>query len=201
MPRRASASVPSLPLLAGGVLLATAVALTGCTPSGPDPAQSPTASEAPAESPTPTPSDAPSADAPTPIGLACSTLVSAQQMYDVNPNFSLLDEWAPDAGSAAAEALADDGVACRWLHDTSNAPLDVAVAAPGATAFAERQNAAREAGDVAPGLGEAAFFSVSGDTGELTVFDGPYWIVVRSIYIGEPADAELLVDAVLTALP
>ncbi|PZQ91852.1 MAG: arginyl-tRNA synthetase [Leifsonia xyli] len=194
MPRRLPLVSSASVLLAAGVLLAgCAVPEQAATPSGgaSTPSSSPSASS--------TPSAPPSSSAATPVDIPCGTLIAQQAMYDFNPNFSLLSSWTPDAGSAAAQAVAASGVACRWKNDTSGDTIDVSVAAPDSATLEKLKTAAAAGTSADYGVGTGSF-AVVGGAGEATVFDGSYWVVVRSNYFLAPGDASPLVTPVLAAL-
>jgi len=195
MPRRSPALV-----LSAATALAVAVLLAGCTT--PDPAPT-TAPPTPGDtgSPTPEPSETPAAPTPTPVDIPCDSLVTAQAMYDFNPNFSLIDSWTPAAGSPAADAVDAEGVACRWQNDTSGEVIDVSVASFDPATLETLANDAYTNSTMVPTYGvDEAYFAVTGSVGEAIVFDGPYWIVVSSSYFLEPGDAEPIVASVLAGL-
>ncbi len=191
------------------VLAAVAVAtigLAGCvgtpeadnhnttTPS-PDASSSPSASAtSPAPSATPT-----AAVGGKPVTIACNALISAQTMYDFNPNFGLDTASSPKSGSAAATAVADHGVACNWLNQTSSDTITVSVARPGPTALDQLKSTAAR-GAAASGYGDAAYFSTNGDAGRVDVFTGEYWLVATSVYFASAADAAPLLTSALGAL-
>lgn len=194
-----------------GVALAATVALglAGCVPGpGTSASPRPSGSSAPSASPSasapssPSPALSPSppaAAAATPTKIPCGTLISAQVVYDFNPNFGLDSSFAPKPGSAAATAVADEGTACSWLNQTSGDTFALAVARPAPVELASLKTKAA-AGTVAPGLGDAAYFSTSGGVGRVDVFTGAYWVVATSVYFGSAADAKDLVTAALGAL-
>lgn len=122
-------------------------------------------------------------------------------MYDFNPNFSLITPWTPDAGTPAAEAVAAQGVACRWVNDTSGEAIDVSVAAFDAATLDAKATATYQASTMVPTYGgDEGYFGVTGGVGEAVVFSGSSWLVVRSALFLEPGDAEPLVTAALSAL-
>ena len=191
-------------LVLSASVLAAALALTGCTPAEPTPTD--TASVAPepteTESATPTPTET-STDTPEtsiPVGLPCTAIISLQAMYDFNPNFSLLSGWTPTAGTAAAEATAAEGVACRWQNDTSGDTIDLSIASFDAASIDRRANAV-DSSTAVDTFSTTGFFRVTSGEGEATVFDGAYWVVLRSNYFLEPGDAAQLMSTVLAALP
>ena len=177
--------------------LAGCVAKTGSTAS-PKPSASPTQSASPSVSAIPSPSASASAAA-TPTKIPCNTLLSAQAVYDFNPNFGLDNSFSPKSGTAAATAVADKGTACSWLNQTSSDTFEFAVARPVASDLASLK-AKAAAGTPAPGLGEAAYFSTSGGVGRVDVFTGTYWLVATSVYFGTAADAKDLIMAALGTL-
>jgi hypothetical protein len=195
------------------ILVALAVigtlGLAGCVP-GPGSTTSPQPSSTPSQSTSPSassiPSPSPSASvAATPTKIPCANLVSAQVVYDFNPNFGLDNSFSPKAGTAAASAVADQGTACSWLNQTSGDTFEVSVARPNPSDFRSLK-AKAAAGTPAPGLGDAAYFSKSGLVGRVDVFTGSYWLVATSVYFGTAADlgtgrnANGLVTAALGAL-
>lgn len=176
--------------------------LAGCTsplPGATPPPSSPNDSSSPTPEPTETaPAPEPT---PTPVDIPCETLLPPQAMYDFNPNFSLLASWTPNAGSAAADAVEAEGVACRWQNDTSGETIDVSVASFDAATLEARANDAYENSTMVPTYGgDEAYFSVSNGVGEAIIFQGAYWVVVSSSYFLEPGDAEPIVGPVLAAL-
>jgi hypothetical protein len=126
--------------------------------------------------------------------------VSAQTIYDFNPNFGLLSSFSPAAGTLTARAVADQGTACRWLNQTSGATIDVSISQPGPNALAAARNAAAS-GTTVSGLGDAAFFSSSGGVGLVQVFAGEYWITSTSAFYSSADDARSILMDALAAIP
>lgn len=194
--RRVHRSVTVPASLALAVVAGT---LTGCAQQ---PIELPTAvpTESGSPSATPGPAVEPSDDS-TPVEVACADLVDADTIYRFNPNFVLLGDWTPDAGSAAADALAAGGIACRWVNQTSGDTIDVSVAAPGDDELADLESAASAEGEPVSAYGEEAYFEVADDAGTATVFDRGYWLVAVSPAFLEPGEPEEIVSAALAALP
>jgi hypothetical protein len=188
--------------------LAAAVSLSGCLPTEPsdpaDPGTGPTTAPSATPSGSAAPSDAPSpsatpAEHPTPVTIPCEAVIGPQTMYDFNPNFGLLANFTPGSGSLGARAVADEGVACRWINQTSGDTIDVSLSRPGPAALASARKRAAS-GTALSGLGDAAFFQASGGSGTVQVFAGDYWITATSVYFQAPDDATLLLkDAVAAA--
>lgn len=181
-------------------LAALALALlAGCSPQGgtdggdPEPTNSGDATTEPTTAPTEEPVG-------TPIDATCDQLVSADTLYIYNPNFGAIDDFTPDNGTAAASALAYQGVACRWQNLTSGDNIDVSVAQLDDDTLTALKNAAFADSEMVPTYGEEAYFSVEGDAGVAQVFTGSYWIVAESSVFLEPGDATELVESVLAQL-
>lgn len=195
-PRRLSAPSALAAMTVGAVALAL---LTGCVPSSDDePTAAPTESSTSAPEPTSTPTSAPVG---TPIDVSCDDLVSADTLYVYNPNFSSAGDFTPDAGSAAADAVSYQGVACRWVNATSGETIDLSVARLDTSTLTDLKNDAFATSEAVPTYGDEAYFSLDGDVGTATVFQGDYWLVATSVYFFEPGDAVEIVDAALAALP
>lgn len=195
MPRRSPVTV-----LSASAALAAALLLAGC--QTPEPAPT-TAAPAPGDTAAPTtePTETAAPPSSTPVDVACDVLVPAQTMYDFNPNFSLLASWSPASGTPAADALAADGVACRWQNDTSGEVIDVSVASFDTASLDELANDAYTNSTMVPTYGgDEAYFSVVDGVGEAIVFQDSFWVVVRSSYFLEPGDAEPIVASVLATL-
>lgn len=189
-------------LVALGLLVT--VSLSGCLspgsgilptllPSTPGPSETSTPTELPSPSNSATP-----AEKPTPVSIPCKSVIDAQTMYDFNPNFGLLAKFSPEAGTLAARAATDDGTVCRWINQTSDDTIDVSISQPGPNAFAAAK-AAADSGTSVSGLGDAAYFSSSGGTGVVQVFDGPRWLTATSVYFASAGDANSIISAVISA--
>lgn len=183
------------------------VGLAGCkdtahpTASATPSASSPSSSASASATPDATPSDAPSRAAGTPIGVDCDGLISRQQMYDFNPNFSLLGSWSPDAGTPAADAVAARGTVCRWQNGTSGDVIDISVASFDEGTLEAKATATSSSSTKVDSYGsDEAYFSANGGVGEAVVFHGTYWVVVRSVAFFEAGDARSIVSSVLAAL-
>lgn len=133
------------------------------------------------------------------MSIPCESVVSAQTMYDFNPNFGLLDSFTPDVNTLVARAVTDDGTTCRWVNQTSGVTIDIGLSSPGPTAFAAAKAAAK-AGRSVGGLGDEAYFAASGGLGVIQAFTGSIWITVSSEYFTVPNDATtIMTDAVAAA--
>ena len=178
--------------------------LAGCV-STPAPTPSATTTTTPDARFTPTPSNPPvptATPSATPVSVACGKLIDPQTMYDFNPNFGLIDSWTPAAGSPAAVAKSDKGVACRWLNQTSGDLIDLSVASLDAASIESLKNQTVGASTMVPTYSGAdeGYFSVANGIGTAVVFDRSYWIVLTSTFFAEPGDPSDLVASVLAAL-
>ena len=182
--------------------LLVTVSLSGCLSPGGEVGPTfappaPTSTTAPSPTPSPSGTAAP-AEKPTPVSIPCSSVIDAQTMYDFNPNFGLLAQFSPAAGTVTARAAADEGTVCRWINQTSDDTIDVSISQPGPNAFAAAQSAAASGSSVS-GLGDAAYFSSSGGTGVIQVFAGPRWITATSVYFASASDADSIISAAVAA--
>ncbi len=176
-------------------------ALSGCVPTAaPTPSHS-AASGTPTAGPTATRTSAPSPTASSiPVTIGCSTLITPDDMYAFNPNFGLLDSFTPAAGSAAATAKSEQGIACRWSNQTSGDTIDISVAHLDSASIETLKNDAVEKSTLVPTYGDEAYFSVSRGVGTAIVFQGDYWLVATSVAFLEPGDPADLITAALGAL-
>jgi hypothetical protein len=188
--RQLTLAVPVLALL----LLAGCVPTTPDVPSSsPDVTPTPTATETSAPSPTPTASG-------TPITLSCDELVSAQVMYDYNSNVALEGTFDPAPGSLAAEAVAAQGLACRWVNQSSGETIDIAVANLPTEALEARANELVTTSNSVPTYGVEGYFRVVDGAGEAQAFSAPFWVSAVGAGFAEPGDPAPLVIAALAAL-
>ncbi len=171
--------------------------LAGCVPTD---APTPTPSQS-SSSATPTPSPTPTVDPEgIPITVSCEDLVSAQVMYDFNPNFGLEGEFEPDAGTDAATAVGQNGIACRWVNQTSGEVIDISVANLPDVALTTLRNDLADSSTLVPTYGVEGYFRVAEGVGEAQAIDDPFWIVAVSSAFTEPGEAEPIMAAAIAAL-
>ena len=176
------------------------VLLAGCVPSGtgglptnePKP---PLPTLTPNPTPTITPTPGPETEA---VEFGCSDLLSAQAIYDYNPNVSLLPSFSPTDSSPAGEAIAQQGLACELVNQTSGSTIDFGVVKYTPDAYAAKLAAVGAASasagsfdgyfDLLPGGGLAQFFSP------------PYYVTVQSADFTSEGDIAPLVEMALAGL-
>ena len=187
----------AVPLAIAALALA---ALSGCAPS-PSPTASGTPSQSPSDTPSASPTPSPTASTvSTPITIGCNSLITPDDIYAFNPNFGVIDSWTPKAGSAAATAKSEQGIACRWQNQTSGDTIDISVAHLDAASIESLKNNAVGKSTMVPTYGDEAYFSTSGGVGTAIVFQGNYWLVATSVDFLEPGDPADLITAALGAL-
>jgi hypothetical protein len=184
---------------------AVLLTLVGCTSPASTPAPTQTdGSSSNSATPTvsPTSSATPTAQAndPTPVTIPCKALISAQEMYDFNPNFGLTANYAPASGSLAAQAVADKGIACEWTNQTSGDTIVITVAQLSASATTTLKNQLVSSSNSVPTYGVEGYFLATGGVGTAQVFPGPYWVTATSSAFFEPGDAAQLVKDAIAAL-
>ncbi|MFJ3488916.1 iron ABC transporter ATP-binding protein [Leifsonia aquatica] len=185
--------------------LTGALALAGCAPTATSPSSSPTgtagggaATTKPTVTPTPTPTEP-----PTPVTLTCDQLVTADQLYAYNPNFGPNPDYKPKDGSLEATIADWQGVTCSWLNQTSGDVIQIAVAQPPASQLDGLKNAAITDSQPVPTYGAPPIegYFKTGESGQVQIFRGGYWIVAESTAFFEPGDAAPLMENVLGNLP
>jgi hypothetical protein len=192
-----------------GLALATAASvmlLSACTPGSPEATETaapPTASGTAAPSGEPNETAAPTEE-PTPFAIACDALVTNEQMYTFNPNFGNDPGYAP-SGTGVVAVVEEAGTACGWLNQTSGDVIEIGVATLPPGELEQRKNEAALGSNVVPTYGTPpeveGYFRQVGGNGEAQVFRGTYWVVIDSVALFEPGDAQQLVTAVLANLP
>ena len=155
--------------------------------------------------PTPSPSASASASASAGSGavavaIPCSALVSEQTIYNFNPNFTRKTTFSPASGSAAAQAVANLGIACGWVNNTSSDTVTISVAKPGPATLTALKASASD-GTAVAGLGDKAYFSLSGGVGRIDAFKVKYWLTATSTYFSSAEDAATLMRSAVSALP
>jgi len=194
MPRLAALAVPALVL-----------ALVGCVP---DPAPTPVVPGAittGTNTPTPMPTSTPTATVtPTPgpetepVAEGCADIISAQALYDYNPNVSLLESFQPNAGSLAGDAVTQEGIACRIVNQTSGDTIDLGVVHFTDDAFAAKERSVSASSTPADAFD--GYFDVVDGQGVAQAFTSPYWITITSTDFAESGDAASLVYAALSGV-
>lgn len=196
-------------VLAGGAL--ALLALVGCSAdSDPSASESPSASssagatDAPAESATPsaTPSPTPT-PAGTAVALSCDEVLTADDLYAFNPNYGTAPAFEPTGDAATAAEY--DGLACGYMNQTSNAIIEIGIAAPNDVLRNQQYDAAVAQSTPVPTYGDApaieGFFTSINGVGEAQIFTDTYWVTVNSVDLFEPGDAQGLLATVVSHLP
>lgn len=191
------------------VALAGVIGLAGCTSNPVQPTGAhttapattePTPSDEPSEEPSPTPTATPTGPTTVPVTQTCDQLITIDDLYAFNPNYSADPEYAPKPGSDAALIQSYDGVACGWVNLSSNATIEIAVAHLGSADIEKLENALVLNSKPVPTYGGVDYFETKDGVGTANVFSGEYWIVARSVEFFEPGDAAKLIADVKAAL-
>lgn len=186
------------------VVAASVALLSGCTPETPDATATAAPTTPPTSSPT-APEPTETAEPAIPFSIECDALLTPDQLYAFNPNFGAAPDYEPAAASVVTAVEEDEGTACGYLNQTSGELIEISVATPTEQAGETRRNDAALTSKPVPTFGTPpdveGYFLQSGGAGEAQVFHGPYWVVIDSVALFEPGDAEQLVSAVLANLP
>ncbi|GAB3032545.1 hypothetical protein GCM10027052_06830 [Parafrigoribacterium mesophilum] len=121
-------------------------------------------------------------------------------MYDFNPNFGLQSSFTPAAGSTSAIAVAKKGVACSWLNQTSRDTIELSAANLPAGDIASLKSDLGSSSTATSAFAAPGYFTVQGGVGVAQVFSGSYWVVARSTFFAEPADATQIVNPAIASL-
>jgi hypothetical protein len=187
--RRAAVIAPLIVLL-----------LAGCVPN--EPSASPTPGPpppVPSITPNPTPTIAPTPSPQTePVTLSCSDLLGAQGIYDYNPNVSLLPSFSPSNDSLAGQALAQQGIACELINQTSGSTIDFGVVRYTNDAYAAKLASVASSATTAGAFD--GYFDVTGEGGVAQVFSAPYFLSVAAADFGTAEDVAPLVALALDGL-
>lgn len=171
------------------------LALAGCIPGAPvEPGATgtPTVPPVPSLSPNPTPTITATPGPETePVTMSCSDLLTAQAVYDYNPNVSLLPSFSPDASSPAGRALAQQGIACSLVNQTSGMTVDFGVVRYTADALAAKKDAVASSSTQASSFD--GYFDVVGGLGTAQLFSGPYYLTVTAAEFASSSDIAPLV--------
>lgn len=133
-----------------------------------------------------------------PFALPCEQLVSAQALYDYNPNLGA--DPSPRPGPTIAAISAAGGVTCGWLHQTSGERIAAGVIKLEPASLASVQSTSADRGEPAVELGGGVFRYDDG-VGHAERIERDYWVVVESSAFIEPGEAAVFIDSMLPALP
>ncbi|KQZ07517.1 iron ABC transporter ATP-binding protein [Agromyces fucosus] len=188
------------------VVAASVMLLSGCTGATADPDKTtapPQASETPSSSSSAVPTE--TAEPAVPFAIECDALLTPDQVYAFNPNFGTAPDFEASGDHMAAIVGDEAGTACGWMNQTSGEVIEVGVATPPPAALLAHQSDAAMESTPVPTYGTPpeieGYFTQAAGNGEVQVFSGPYWIVIRSAALFEPGDAGQLVSDVLANLP
>jgi hypothetical protein len=193
--------------------VAAIVALTALTACGassgstgtPTPIE--TASATPTATETPAATAAPTSDAviSSPVGVTCDQLLTLQDVYDYNPNYTALPAAKPAVDSKAGQIAGMNGLTCQWKNNTSESTIDLGLAKLTDDQLTSLKNIAFQAGGSVPTYGDPAsvegYFNMVGAKGQAQVFTGSYWLTLSSDEFLEPGDAQQLLMAAIPHLP
>jgi hypothetical protein len=193
-------------ILAAVLTVTGMLALAACTSNPvqpvPEPAGSTGATIAPSTTPVVVPTPTPTPTGPTsfPVTLTCDQVVTPEQLYAFNPNYSATPGYAPTAGTDPATIVSLQGVACSWINQSSEDTIEIAVAHLAPADIENLKNQLVLSTPSVPTYGGVDYFVNDGTVGEANVFSNDYWIVARSVEFFEPGDAVGLIQSVKTNL-
>lgn len=132
---------------------------------------------------------------------SCDQVLTADDVYALNPNFSVDPGYAATSDTAVT-ATTYSGISCGWINQSSGEVIEVSLAMPNDSLANNLKDAALANGDIVPTYGTApeveGYFSPG--TGTAQVFANGYWVAVSSPDMIEPGDAERVMSTVLANL-
>ena len=191
------------------VLVATVV-LSSCSISAPTGTSGPSTDSTAGSAPAVTPSDSvPSTSTSTPrigqpIGLTCQDLLSVQDLYAFNPNFSFSEGAAPVSGSLGEKIVNEQGISCQYLNLSSGETIVISVAKLSSPEIADHVIDIGNSSSPTVALGsfpnKGAFFSSTDGVGTVNLFSNQYWVSATSRWFTQPEDAVRFLEAPLMKL-
>ncbi len=150
-------------------------------------------------------SPSPTASAPvttswTPVQLACTRVMTANQVYAYNSNYVADSGYVPATGSLASTIVSNQGTLCGWINETSSTTFGVAIGEPSPSEFAAEKKLAATQGSAVPGYSGTAYFASTAGVGVAQAFTGKYWVVISSGDFGVPGDVVPVLAPVLKNL-
>ena len=188
------------PAVAAAIVLATALA--GCVGGPEEPQETPVASptSTPTASPTPTssPTEQPNDLVVLPFSIPCDELVSADALYEFNPNVGVDPQ--PSATGLVATIAEAGGVTCGWLNQTSGDRISVGVLKLDAASLDRVRGDAARRGEPETQYFDGYFREENG-VGHAEDFEGSYWIVLDSPALLGADEVGSFLAALRPALP
>lgn len=178
-------------ITAVAIVVAGAVAVTGCT--GPGRHTDPTAAASAGGT-------ARSAPIGRRVDVPCSTLVPDTVLATYRRTFTLDPSARPARGSAAAGIAAQRGDVCIWVDQADHVRLTLAVASLPQATLTKLEDTLYQDSNSVPTYTVEGYFEVHGGLGRADAFPGRYWLHAESTVFGEPGDAQPVLDAARAAL-
>ena len=149
----------------------------------------------PNPSPTITPTPSPETE---PVPFGCSDLLSAQGIYDYNPNVSLLPSFSPSDATLGGQAIAHQGIACELVNQTSGSLVDFGVVLYTPAAYAAKLSEVASSSTTTGAFD--GYFDITAEGGTAQLFVSPYFVSVTSSEFRAPEDVAPLVELALAGL-
>jgi hypothetical protein len=139
-----------------------------------------------------------------PVGFTCADLLSVQDLYRFNPNFSLDDGAAPQPGTSAEKIVQKQGVSCRYLNLSSGETIILSVgkfSSEEITAYVQETAQSQAPIDAYGNFSTVgAFYANVDGVGTVDLFSNNYWVSATSSWFVTPDDALKFLDVPLTKL-
>ena len=169
------------------LVAASALMLTACQASPPEPTETPQSS--PVESVTPTPSETTPAGDYYPFAVECADLIPEDTIFEFNPNYVLDNSGAMASANSSDLVKAMEGTSCNYVNQSSQASLTISVAHLTPVSTTVLQEQAASAFTAVQVGSESGYFGTVAGSGVLQVFtrDG-YWFTIAGPEVSSPED-------------
>jgi hypothetical protein len=175
------------------LVAASALMLTACQASPPEPTETPQSSTV--ESVTPTPSETTPAGDYYPFAVECADLIPEDTIFEFNPNYVLDNSGAMASANSSDLVKAMEGTTCNCVNQSSQASLTISVAhltSVSTQVLREQAAAAFTAVEVGS---ESGYFGTVAGSGVLQVFtQDDYWYTVAGPEVAGPDDISGITD-------
>ena len=175
--------------------MAVAIVLTSCaSPANNDSKQTQTPNEtvnspSATATPLPTPSDE---IVYTPFELKCAQLITEEELYSFNPNFSFVSDTAESSSELSTFALSNKGTSCTYMNLSGGATILLTVVKvddSSKDALVKDLSTKAEEIDENNGTLDRSFFSIQQGVGTAQVLRGNYLVSAQSSFFSSYLDA------------
>lgn len=133
-----------------------------------------------------------------PVDRDCNQILSPDALYMFNPNVGTDPDYVPTG--LARQAVANGGVACGWLNQTSGEKLSVSVGRFNAEGIEVVRGAAAARTGATDLDTIDGYFTETANGGAIEFFVDQYWVVLESPSITGPDDVLEVIQSITESL-